>query len=142
MTPKQVFYDYALRLVNTPYIWGGDDFDGVDCSGLVILLLQSVGLFPYRQDARARDLYERFKSPAVQPVGLGTLFFYGNEANGITHVNMALNSLQVIGAEGGGSKTLTAADAAKQNAFVKILPIGFRGPPIAVARPNYPWGNE
>ena len=43
------------------------------------------------------------------------------------HVEMMVDDLHVVGASGGGSKTKTIADAIKQNAFVKMRPVGYRG---------------
>lgn len=139
MDPKKVFYDYLMSMVNLPYVFGGDDFSGVDCSGLVILALQSVGVFPYKQDATAQGLFERYQKYQTGIAEFGTLLFYGKSTAEITHVNMALNYAQIIGAEGGTSQVKSAADAASANAFVKILPIGFRGVPVGMVLPQYPW---
>jgi cell wall-associated NlpC family hydrolase len=139
MEPKKVFYDYLMSYVNTPYSFGGDDFSGIDCSGLILIALQSVGVFPYKQDTTAQGLYTYFQKYITGVADFGTLMFYGKSVNEITHVNMALNYVQSIGAEGGTAEVRTKEDAAKANAFVKILPIGFRGVPVAMALPQYPW---
>lgn len=139
MDPKKVFYDYLMSFINTPYSYGGDDFSGIDCSGLVIVALQSVGVFPYKLDATAQGLYNYYEKSITGVADLGTIMFYGKSPREITHTNIALNYAQSIGAEGGTSQTKTKEDAAKQNAFVKVLPIGFRGVPVAMVLPNYPW---
>jgi len=140
MEPKKVFYDYLMSFVHTPYSYGGDDFSGLDCSGFVILALQSVGVFPYKKDVTAQGLYDHFQNQHQRAIAdFGTLMFYGNSEREINHVNIALNYTQLIGAEGGGSLVKTREDAVKANAFVKVLPIGFRGVPVAMVLPQYPW---
>ena len=139
-TPKEICYDYAMKLALTPYKWRGDDFSGVDCSGFVILFLQAAGVFPYKHDETAAQLAARYKATpysALNPFEFGTLFFYGTPD--IVHVTLALNGFQMISAEGGGRDTLTKEDAEIKNAFVKILPIAARGVPRLMARPGYPW---
>lgn len=137
---KQIIYDYAISLVDRPYIWGGDDFNGLDCSGMAICLLQSAGCFPSHADATAQGLFERFKKRTIPTPCFGTLLFYGSGKDSITHVTFALNDWLMLGAEGGGKTTKTVEDAARCNAFVKIRPISSRRSLVAMAQPNYPWG--
>ena len=46
----------ALSYRGTPYVWGGDDPSGFDCSGFVLECLKSVGLLPERADLTADRL--------------------------------------------------------------------------------------
>lgn len=122
--------------LNTPYLWGGDDpLAGLDCSGLVLEGLKSVGLFPREGDTTAHELLhttfgDRAKYPLLQPAQIqrGCLVFWstdGQPRSPIRHVEIAWarvegNEILTIGASGGGSKTVDRAAAIAQNAYVKI----------------------
>jgi len=113
------------RWLFTPYIWGGNHaLEGVDCSGFILELLRSVGLWG-RVDATSAQIYEQFK-PKV-PVSksplmnFGDLVFFGKEK--ISHVGMVLHPDIMVEAGGGGSKTNTFEDAKKAGAFVRIRPV-------------------
>ncbi len=138
---------YAWAFVGKFYKWGGDDPSGFDCSGLGCELLQGVGLVGRKQDLTAAGLANLFKEHIEKVPYPGCLAFWGFEEptdyNGsrivcidgvtynVTHVEFCMDSLHSIGASGGGSTTLTEADAIKQNAFIKLRPIlGGREAPL------------
>lgn len=129
---------YALQFVGRPYRWGGDDpMAGFDCSGFVQELLASMGLDPVG-DQTAQGLYEFFAGKTNdKSVQLGTLLFFGKDLKSITHVAMAIDDFRMIEAGGGGSKTLTEADAEKQNAYVRVRAISNRRDLVAALRPQY-----
>lgn len=137
---QSIMYDYLMRLIGTPYRWGGDDaMDGFDCSGLAIEFLMASGQWAKGQDATASGLKEYFKAKGViqTKASFGALVFFGNP---ISHVGIALNDTFMVEAGGGDSKT-TSLDAAKvQNAFVRVRPINSRKDVNSIILPNYPWG--
>lgn len=120
--------EIAREQLGRPYAWGGDDpLAGFDCSGFVLEVLRSVGLYPPTGDTTADGLmkygFMEVEPSEAQP---GTLVFWGT--NKATHVEMIyarfIDGMQfTIGASGGGSQTLTMADAIKQNAYIKIRPL-------------------
>ena len=119
---RAIAVQLAFSMVGKPYIWGGDDpMKGFDCSGLVIEILKSVGLLPRKGDWTAQGLYDLFKGQEVNEPRAGCLAFYGVPK--ISHVEWLETDDLTIAASGGGSKTLTEADAIRQNAYVKIRPL-------------------
>ncbi len=116
---------YAWAFQGTWYKWGGDDPSGFDCSGLVVEVLQAVGLMDARRDLGAQALFQHY--PPVRSALPGCLAFWGAGPQAIGHVEMCIalcgDQVLTIGAKGGGSKTLTVEDAIRQNAFVKVRPV-------------------
>jgi hypothetical protein len=50
--------EYVWTFLGLPYRWGGDDpIQGFDCSGLIVEVLQAVGLLPHGSDLTANGLY-------------------------------------------------------------------------------------
>ena len=135
-----VLYECAWRLVGKPYIWGGDDpILGFDCSGLVIELLTTVGMWEPKKDATAQQLYYHFEQfGQIGKSEFGSLVFYGKDLNLITHVAMIIEPGFIIEAGSGGSKTKTVQDAIDQNAYVRVRPIENRKKEIqAIILPHY-----
>lgn len=127
---------YAWTLLGTPYRWAGDDpIQGFDCSGFVVEVLAGVGLFPHGHDATADELLQLWRDSVVDRPTPGCLIFWKNAAGRATHVEIVLDGEHTIGASGGGSSTTDEDQAAKQNAFVKIRPIKYRGPSYVVVDP-------
>lgn len=129
---------YALTFCGLPYRWGGDDpIQGFDCSGLVQEILASAGLDP-KGDQTAQGLYDYFEkrgSWGIQQAG--SLVFYGKDAFHISHVGFMIDSYRMVEAGGGGSKTNTENDAARQNAYVRVRPIRNRADIVAIIKPYY-----
>ena len=138
MDARVILYDYAMRFVGLPYRWGGDDsVDGFDCSGLVLELLKSADCYPAGSDTTASGLYDLFAGLSAAEPRFGSLAFFGSTK--VTHVGFCLNTTQMLEAGGGGSKTLTEADAAAQNAFIRVRPIKSRKDLVGFRHPPYPW---
>lgn len=136
--------DYAKHFVGTWYSWGGDDPSGFDCSGFVLEVLKSVGLFPRRGDTTAQGLYDRFKDKGTQNPSEGCLAFFGKATSKIIHVEFVIASIGgvifTLGASGGGSKTKTKDDAIRDNAFIKVRPL--RNDVIAYVNPFWTQGDS
>lgn len=129
---------YAMSFLGTPYRWGGESFDGWDCSGLVQEILRSVGCDPAGdQTAHALFSYFRDNGFTMDMPRPGALVFYGSSTR-ITHVAFAIDGFRVIEAGGGDSTTRTRSDAAEQRAFVRMRPYNHRSDMVEILMPDYP----
>ena len=120
--------DYAQSFIGTPYRWGGDDpMAGFDCSGLVVEVLQGVGVLRHRTDYTADGLRRKF--PAIDKPLPGCLACFG-AGPVATHVGLVVDVVDdvplMLEAANGGSTTKTEADAIKQNAYVMMRPVARR----------------
>lgn len=126
---RDIALKVAFAFLGKPYVWGGNDpIAGFDCSGLVIECLKSVGRLPRAGDWSADSLYRKFQDAEVEQPYKGCLVLW--EAAGesrMVHVEMCMDQFRSIGASGGGSKTLTVADAIVQDAYIKVRPWSTRG---------------
>ncbi len=154
-TAKQWFIKTALTYLGTPYIWGGDDPSGFDCSGFVVECLKSVGLLAEHEDYTADGLYNLLKlrsknaeiniaktaSEKQTDVDIasnkmtGLLIFRFAKNGCANHVVICLDRWYQIGASGGRRSTITTEKSWDANAFVKIRPIGEIGNNIRFINP-------
>jgi cell wall-associated NlpC family hydrolase len=137
---RDILLSYAMRFVGVPYKWGGDDpLLGIDCSGLVIELLQSQGILSRSYDSTAQGLYQHLSVCKTDKPCFGALVFFGRDIGKITHVGFSLDEKLMLEAGGGDSTTTTIGIAAAKNAFVKIRPILARHDLMAIVKPKYYW---
>jgi len=123
---------YVTHFIGTAYLWKGDDpMAGFDCSGLMMEVLQAVGLEVPGSDKSADGLWQKYKTYQVEQGYPGCLVFwfggYADKPNVASHIEMMIDSDLSIGNSGGGSKTLTREDAIWMNAYVKMRPLVHRG---------------
>jgi hypothetical protein len=85
--------------LGTPYRWGGEDRQGVDCSGLVVVVFrQAVGMsLPHSTD----ELYSMGRGVARSRIRHGDLVFFSDSGRTPTHVGIGLGGTRFIHASSG-----------------------------------------
>ncbi len=84
----------AEQFVGTPYLWGGKNSFGVDCSGLVQAALNATGIgCPRDSDMQQAGLGKELDLAASKKLQRGDLIFWkghvaiARDANSIVHAN-------------------------------------------------------
>ncbi|MBR3711544.1 MAG: C40 family peptidase [Bacteroidales bacterium] len=90
--------EFAQKLMDAPYLWGGRSIFGIDCSGFVQLCARAAGkLLPRDASEQVKEGELVYFLPEIQP---GDLAFFGNEDGKIVHVGMMLDNERIIHASG------------------------------------------
>jgi hypothetical protein len=94
---KTDIWHYALAFLNTPYLWGGKSFFGIDCSGLVQNVFRQLDI------NLPRDAYQQAEIGTVidfQDRQKLDLAFFKNAAGRIHHVGIIGPDDQILHASG------------------------------------------
>ena len=81
----------ALLFLKTPYLWGGKSILGIDCSGLVQLALNHIGVHIPRN---ANDQYNYLKTKLSTNLKRGSLVFWDG------HVAIGINEEKILHSNG------------------------------------------
>ncbi len=101
----------SLKLLSVPYVWGGEDRSGVDCSGFVQLVFGWNGV----RLPRTADLqYEVGRAIAAGKEQPGDLVFFETYCPGASHVGIFLGHRQFVHASStAGVVTISNLDEAR-----------------------------
>ena len=121
------FMEETRSQLGMPYIWGGDDFSGLDCSGSVVKCLKAIGYIGLGDDFTADGLWKRYKSHETYSQGEGYLIFWLDKHGKAYHVAICKNQTYCYTFDGGGSHVKTVQDSIKYNASMKLRRIDHRG---------------
>jgi cell wall-associated NlpC family hydrolase len=130
----------AFQYIGAPYKWGGSNYLGFDCSGLIIKVLHDAGLTV--PDMTSQQIFEwvtQKRSFMNCEPSADCFLFFGKNKSSITHVALAISSDLMIEAGGAGrdSLSLTAEQLANKDARVRIRPISSRKDLVASIKINY-----
>lgn len=90
--------ELAVQYLNSPYLWGGRTFAGIDCSGFAQMVYRQLGIH------LLRDAYQQAEQGELigflQEAQPGDLAFFDDPDGKITHVGILLNDHEIIHASG------------------------------------------
>jgi len=96
--PEPGIRELAMAFINSPYLWGGKTFMGIDCSGFSQVVFKMAGKNIPRdasQQVNAGNTISFVKEAAA-----GDLAFFDNEQGAVTHVGICLGNGKIIHASG------------------------------------------
>jgi len=96
-TPERLSF-WALKYINSPYLWGGRSPFGIDCSGLMQNVFRVCGYSLPRDSAKQAELGQVVNF--ITEAKPGDLLFFDNAEGLITHVGLFVGNNQIIHASG------------------------------------------
>lgn len=90
--------EVAKGFLNTPYLWGGRSFFGIDCSGLSQVVFRIMGKSIPRNASQQME-YGTMVS-FVEEARAGDLAFFDNPEGVITHVGICMGQGRILHASG------------------------------------------
>lgn len=95
---EQKIIQTAYLFMNSPYLWGGKNPFGIDCSGFSQLVYKLNGYKLPRDASQQVEL--GYPLSFVEEAEAGDLAFFDNEEGRITHVGILLDNQTIIHASG------------------------------------------
>jgi len=102
IVPQRLPVEDVLKLakifLNVPYLWGGKNAFGMDCSGFTQVLFKLMGIQLPRDSAEQALMGTSIGS--LSEIKSGDLAYFGKESDKITHVGMLMDNQTIIHASG------------------------------------------
>ncbi len=95
---REEISDAARRFLNIPYLWGGKNAFGIDCSGLTQVIMKIFGVKIPRDASRQVELGTPVNF--INEAKPGDLAYFDNEEGEIIHTGVIINNQQIIHASG------------------------------------------
>jgi hypothetical protein len=95
---SRIMIESAIKLLDTPYRWGGKSVMGIDCSAFVQLCAKVAG-FKLPRDA-SQQVNHGITINFLSEARSGDIAFFENENRRITHVGILLSNDKIIHASG------------------------------------------
>lgn len=95
---SRIMVESAIKLLDTPYRWGGKSVMGIDCSAFVQLCAKVAG-FKLPRDA-SQQVNHGVTVNFISEARSGDIAFFENENRRITHVGILLSNDKIIHASG------------------------------------------
>lgn len=95
---SRIMVESAIKLLDTPYRWGGKSVMGIDCSAFVQLCAKVAG-FKLPRDA-SQQVNHGMTINFISEIQAGDIAFFENENRRITHVGILISNDKIIHASG------------------------------------------
>ena len=95
---SKIMVESAIKLLDTPYRWGGKSIMGIDCSAFVQLCAKVAG-FKLPRDA-SQQVNHGETIEFISDAKAGDIAFFENEDRRVTHVGILLSNDKIIHASG------------------------------------------
>lgn len=95
---KETIQETACKFLNSPYLWGGKNALGIDCSGLTQVVLRIHGVQLLRNACQQVNQGELV--PFLQDARPGDLAFFDHDDDHISHVGIIVGEGKILHASG------------------------------------------
>jgi len=124
------FLEVGRRFSGIPYLWGGNGYGGVDCSGLVGYLYRHLGVSLPRT---SREQYA-YLPPVTGTVRVGDLLFFSSSGERVDHVAIYIGGGLMLHASGKRGRVVVEPWTALRSIYVGARRV-FRYEKVSTASP-------